>query len=127
MLLAAEVEQAVQPFLGPGRGVDEPIVHGDRPGEDLEQRDLADELVGDGLEHVGQWLAGCVGGHLDLDPIGAGAGEDGHRTFGWGWAQLADEVEQTVDADARRGRADEHGELGSVQDLVGQGLLQLGG
>ena len=23
--------------------------------------------------------------------------------------------------------ADEHGELGSVQDLVGQGLLQLGG
>ena len=42
----------------------------DRAGDDLAQRHLADELVGDGLEDVRQRLRAGVGRHLDL--LGAG-------------------------------------------------------
>ena len=47
----------MQALLGADvRAGDQPVVGGDRAGEDLEQRHLADELVGDRLEHVRQRL-----------------------------------------------------------------------
>ncbi len=66
LLLAAQVEQAVQPLLGAAGGVDEVVVGLDRAGQHLEQRELADERVGDRLEHEGQRLAAGVGGDVDL-------------------------------------------------------------
>ena len=110
----------------PRGGVDQAVVDGDRAGQHLEQRDLADELVGDGLEHVGERLARRVRRHLDVHRRGAAAGGDGRRPVGGRWSELADEVGEPVDADAGGRRSDEHGELGALEHLVGERALQLG-
>ena len=126
VLLAAEVEQAVQALLGTARRADEALVDGDRARQHLEQRDLADELVGDRLEHVGQRLAGRVGADVDVDAAVAVAGGDARRAVGGGGAELADEVGEAVDADTGERRAAEHGELELLEQLVGQRALELG-
>ena len=72
LLLAAEQEQAVQPFFRACRAVQQAVVGLDRAGEHLEHRELADEGIGDGLEHVGEGLATGVGRNGD----GALAGPD---------------------------------------------------
>ncbi len=79
VLLAAQVEQPVQPFLGGRCRVDESIVAVHGAGQDLEQRDLTDELVGDGLEHVGHRGARGVGRHRNL----LGAADHGGGAVGW--------------------------------------------
>ena len=61
LVLAPQREQAVQPLGGARRGVDELVVGPDRARQHLEQRELADVGVGDGLEHEGQGLARRVG------------------------------------------------------------------
>ena len=81
----------------PVRRVDELVVGADGARQHLEQRELADVGVGDGLEHERQRLAGGVGGDLGLRV----AGVDGDRPVGRRRADLADEVGQAVDADAR--------------------------
>ena len=106
----------------PSRAGDQSVVDGDRARHDLAQRHLADELVGQGLEHVCQRLRGGVGGHLDL----LGAGNDSHRPISRAGPDLADEVGQPVDPDTGQRRPDEHGELEAVEHLVGQRALQLG-
>ena len=122
LFLAAHVEQAVQTLLCGGRAGDQPVVGRDGAGDDLAQRHLADELVGQGLEHVRQRLSGGVSGHLDL----LGAGHDGHRPVRRGRTDLADEVGQPIDADTRERGSDEHRELEAVEHLVGERALQLG-
>ena len=126
MLASAHVEQRVQAFLRARGGVDEAVVDGDRARQDLEQRHLADELVGDGLEHVAERLGRRVRRHLDLHRRRSRAGRDLRRPVGRGGAELADEVGQPVDADPRRRRADEYRELGALEHLVGEGALELG-
>ena len=64
LLVAPDREQAVEPLVGAGAGVDEVVVGADRARQHLEQRDVADELVGDGLEHERQRLPVGVGRDL---------------------------------------------------------------
>ena len=81
VLLAAQGEQAVEPLVGAGAGVHQVVVGADGARQHLEQGDLADERVGDGLEDLHQRLAGRVGGHdgrgvagVDLDAPAGRAG-----------------------------------------------------
>ena len=56
VLLAPHHEQAVEPLVGAGAAVHEVVVVADRARQHLEQRHLADERVGDRLEHDGERL-----------------------------------------------------------------------
>ena len=125
VLLAAQVEQPVEPLLRAAGGVDEAVVDGDGARQHLEQRHLPDELVGDGAEHVGERLGRRVGGDLDADRGVAVAGRHRRRTVGRGRAELADEVGESVDADAQRRRPAQHRELDAIEHLVGQRALEL--
>ena len=93
MVLAAQVEQPVQTLLGGRRRVDEAVVAVQRARQDLEQRDLTDELVGDRLEHVGHRGARGVGRHGDR----FGSAGDRGRAVGGRRAELADVVGEAVD------------------------------
>ena len=116
----------MQALLRAGGGVDEAVVDGDRARQHLEQGDLADELVGHGLEDVAERLARRVRRHLDVHRRRSRAGRDRRRPVGGRGAELTDEVGQPVDTDPRRRRPDEHRELGAFEHLVGEGALQLG-
>ena len=123
LFLAAHVEQPVQALFGGRDAGDQTIVDRDRAGDDLAQRHLTDELVGQGLEHVCQRLSSGIGGHLDL----LGAGDHRHRSIGRAGPDLADEIGQPVDPDTGERRPDEHGKLETVEHLVGQRAFQLHG
>ena len=98
--LPAEGEQPVQALVGAGARVDEVVVGLDRARQHLEQRDLADVAVGDGLEHEGQRLRrrGPGRSRPSVPPASTSTGgrSSGRR------ADLADEVGQPVDGDAGR-------------------------
>ena len=91
------------------------------PGEHLEQGDLADERVGDGLEHDGERLPGGIGRHLDLGV----AGPDGGGPVGGRGTDLHEQIREPVDADLGRGRAAHHGEHAGRLDAEGEGVLEL--
>src|SRR5450830_1158906 len=124
VLLAEQLEQAVQALLGARHRVDQPVLVGNRAGEHLEQRDLADERVGDGAEDVEQRV--CLGVRVDLrrgtvrlSRVHGGGAVRRRR------AQLAQVVSEAVDTDAGQCGADQHRELGAVAHLVHQGLPEL--
>ena len=56
LLVAPHREQAVEALVGAGAAVHEVVVGPHRARQHLEQRDVADELVGDRLEHEGERL-----------------------------------------------------------------------
>jgi len=57
-MMAPQVEEAVQALVAAAGDVDEVVVGLDGARQHLEQRELPDEGVGDGAEHVRQGLAG---------------------------------------------------------------------
>ena len=122
VLAARQPEQAVQALVGARSRVHQVVVgaHGAR--QHPEHRHLADERVGEGLEHDGERWPGRV--RLDLDR--GVAGHHRHRrSVGGGGTDLADQVGQPVDADPTGGRAAHHREHGRVIDAPGQGALEL--
>ena len=121
VLLAPHHEQAVQALVGAGAAVHEVVVVADRAGQHLEQRHLADERVGDRLEHEGERLAVGVGRHLDLGVAGP---HGGGPVAGRG-TDLDEEVGEPVDAHLRGGRAAHHGEHAGRLDAEGEGVLEL--
>ena len=64
LLVAPHREEAVQALVGAGAAVHQVVVGPHRARQHLEQRDVADELVGDGLEDEGERLAVGVGRDL---------------------------------------------------------------
>ncbi|CAB4879239.1 unannotated protein [freshwater metagenome] len=60
---ATQGEQAMEALVRPATAVDQAVVGSDASGQHLEDRQLAHERVGNGLEHVGQRWAGGVGQH----------------------------------------------------------------
>ena len=121
VLLAPHDEQAVQPLVGAGAAVHEVVVVADRAGQHLEQRHLADERVGDRLEHHRQRLAVGVGRHLHLGVAGA----HGDGTVGRRRTDLHEEVGQPVDADLGGGRAAHDREHAGRLDAERERVLEL--
>ena len=122
LLLAAKHEQGVQAFLATVRAVQQAVVGAHGAGQHLEQRELPDERVGDGLEDVGERLAvGDCGDGYHLV-----AGGDRCRALGGRRAEVADEVGQAIDAHAGDGGTQQHGELEAVEHLLGECAFELG-
>ena len=74
LLGALERQQRVEAHVAAAAAVDEVVVGLDRAGHDLDQRELADVAVGDGLEHERQRVAVGVG--RDAHRLAAGHDRD---------------------------------------------------
>ena len=121
--LPRRAEQAVQPLVGVGAGVDEDVSSGRMvPDSTLNSEILPDVGVGDGLEHPGQRLAAGIAGDLALG-VARPATSTGGRVGGG--PDLADEGGQAVDADRRCAEPHTTGNTGRCGHPVGQGLLEL--
>ncbi len=123
LLLAAKAEQPVEPLVVRGSGVGEDLVGLHRPGEDLEERDLAHVRVGDRLEDERQGVPSGIRSHLHL--LARGLDGDGRPVERRG-SDLADQRRQAVDRHRPGSRSADHREHRCVSDALGQGPLQLG-
>ena len=90
--------------------------------QDLEERDLADVRVGDGLEHERERLARRVAVHLGLT---AGRLDDGRWPVDGRGTDLAHDAGQAVDADELGGRAADDREHARRGHALGERLLEL--
>ena len=122
MLFASQAEHSVQPLVGGGARVGQPVVSAHGAGEHLEEGDLPDELVGDSAEDVHQGLRSGVG--RDLGGFTADQ-HDGGMQVGRR-ADFADEVAEAVHAGSVRGGADEHREDRGLGDGASQRALDVG-
>ncbi len=124
MVGPGERHELADTFAISGAGVDEHVVATNRARQDFQVRDRAEELIDSGLEHVGEDLAVGIDGYLDR--LASGLDRGGFE-IGGGGTDVADELEQMVDADGARGRPAQHGEDGSVVDGIVKQTLELFG
>ena len=123
MLSAHQADQASQPLAVAGGGVGEVVVSADGARQHPEQRDLADVVVADGLEHTGKLVAVGVACRLGVDV----AHGDGHGPGGGGRSDFHQEIGQSVHRNGTGGRAAHHGEHRTVGYAASKHYFELGG
>ena len=111
----------MEPLVGAGAAVDEVIVGVHGAGQHLEDGELTDERSAIVLKTCSRGAASAEAGDVDSRVACC----DGHGTVGRTGAELADQVGESVEADAGRGRAQQDGELDAVEHLVGECALEL--
>ena len=122
LLLAVEVQQLADALVLAPVGVEHRPLALERPRQDAQVRQPADERVGGGLEHADEQLAA---GRRDLDVLARLVGR-GVRALLLGRGQVADDrVEQRRQADALGRGRDEDGREDRLADALVEARVEL--
>ena len=128
VLGTAKAEECRNPLFDARRRVAQAVARPKCARQHLEHRDLADERIGDGAEHVHDRLALGARGDADLGAVirlGAAPDDDARVVISGRRRERAQQVEDAVDARAGEARAQQDGHCFSGGHFAGEGGLEL--